>query len=116
MAPEDTVYLDHYQGDPANEPWAPRGMNTLERLLGYDPVPAELNDEQAAHVLGTQANAWVEYIPTAAHLDYMLFPRLCALSEVAWGSSRRDPAEFLGGLSEHLRRLDVLGVGYRPQS
>src|SRR6478735_830554 len=114
MTPEQEVYLDYYQGDPATEPWAPRGMNTLAGILDFEPVPAVLTAEQATHVLGTQANLWVEYIPTRKQLDYMLFPRLCAVSEVAWGSPVRSPAEFRRRLPEHLRRLDVLGVGYRP--
>ena len=114
MTPEQEVYLDYYQGDPATEPWAPRGMNTLAGILDFEPVPAVLTAEQATHVLGTQANLWVEYIPTRKQLDYMLFPRLCAVSEVAWGSPVRSPAEFRRRLPEHLRRLDQLGVGYRP--
>ena len=113
MSPENVVYLDHYQGDPASEPWAPRGLNTLRRILDYDPVPAELSAAQAVHVLGVQANVWVEYIPTAAHLDYMVFPRLCALAEIGWGSASRSGAEFERRLGAHLARLDVLGVGYR---
>lgn len=113
MSPENVVYLDHYQGDPATEPWAPRGNNTLRRIPSYDPVPSVLDAEQAAHVLGVQANVWVEYIPTAAHLDYMVFPRLCAVAEIAWGATGRDAAAFERRLGEHLRRLDVLGVGYR---
>ena len=114
MTPEEEVYLDYYQGDPATEPWAPRGMNTLAGILDFEPVPAVLTAEQATHVLGTQANLWVEYIPTREQLDYMLFPRLCAVSEVAWGSSIRSSEEFRRRLPEHLRRLDQLGVGYRP--
>jgi hexosaminidase len=113
MAPEDRVYLDHYQADPSTEPWAPRGLNTLEAILGWDPVPVELTPAQATRVLGAQANVWVEYIPTREHLDYMVLPRLCALADVAWGSPERDPADFVQRLGDHLRRLDALGVGYR---
>ena len=64
-------------------------------------------------MLGVQANVWVEYIPTTQHLDHMVFPRLCAVSDIAWGSPARDPAEFGARLDEHLQRLDVLGVAYR---
>jgi len=114
MAPEDRLYLDHYQGDPGVEPWAPRGRNTLEGILAYQPIAPVLTSEQAAHVLGAQCNVWTEYIPTREHLDYMVFPRLCAFAEMAWGSPGRDPAQFLNRLPAHLARLDVLGVDYRP--
>lgn len=113
MAPEQVLYLDHYQGDPATEPWAPRGMNTLDRILAYEPIPAVLTTEQAGHVLGLQANTWVEYLPTRQALDYMMFPRLSAVSEIAWGSPTRDASEFVRRLPEHLRRLAAAGVGYR---
>lgn len=113
MVPEDRMYLDHYQGDPASEPWAPRGLNTLERILEYDPVPAELTGFEARNILGVQGNVWTEYIPAISHLHYMVFPRACALAEVGWGSPERQPTLFAVRLEEHLRRLDHLGVGYR---
>lgn len=113
MVPEDRMYLDHYQEDSAGEPWAPRGLSTIERILEYDPIPAELTRFEASRILGTQCNVWTEYIPITPHLHYMVFPRACALAEVAWGSPERDAALFRARLEEHLRRLDHLGVGYR---
>jgi hexosaminidase len=113
MVPEDRMYLDHYQDDPASEPWAPRGLNTMERILDYDPIPADLTGFEARRILGLQGNVWTEYIPAVAHLHYMVFPRACALAEVGWGSPERDSDRFTVRLEEHLRRLDHLGVGYR---
>lgn len=115
MTPNHTMYFDHYQGDPALEPLAFGGLSPLEKVYGYEPVPESFTPAQAARVLGTQANVWTEYIPTPSHLEYMVFPRLLALSEVTWSTrDRRDWADFESRLPLQLRRLDVLGVHYRP--
>lgn len=84
MTPGNPVYFDHFQGDPASEPIGIGGFNTLKRVYDYDPVPKQLNNEQAKHILGAQANLWTEYIPTTQHVEYMVLPRMLALSEVVW--------------------------------
>ena len=87
----------------------------LEKVYGYEPIPAALNAEQARHVLGAQCQLWTEYIPNPQHLEYMAFPRLCALAEVTWSpAARKDYADFNARLRTHLARLDVIGVNYRP--
>src|SRR5574341_157434 len=75
MTPGDPLYFDHYQGDPAGEPLAWGGLNPLERVYQFEPVPDSLAVEEGRHVLGPQANMWTEYVPTAAQLDYMVYPR-----------------------------------------
>ena len=97
MVPEDRMYLDHYQEDSAGEPSAPRGLTTIERILEYDPIPAELTRFEASRMFGTQCNVWTEYIPITPHLHYMVFPRACALAEVAWG--RRSGTPRCSGLA-----------------
>jgi hexosaminidase len=68
-------------------------------------------------VLGVQGQLWTEYLPTARDVDYTAFPRACALAEVAWSDpAGRSWAEFGQRLEEHLERLDVLGVNYRPET
>jgi hexosaminidase len=116
MAPNTYTYFDYYQSeDRAKEPLAIGGFLPLEKVYGYEPIPAALTAEQGAHVLGAQCQLWSEYIPTASHLEYMTFPRLCALAEVVWSpAGRKDYAGFLTRLQSHLARLDTLGVNYRP--
>ena len=66
-------------------------------------------------VLGGQGNVWSEYMPTEEQVEYMTFPRLCALSEVLWSPDRhRDFSTFLRRLPIHLNRLARDGVNYRP--
>lgn len=115
MSPTSHLYLDYYQSeDRFSEPRAIGGLVTLEQTYSFDPIPAELSPTEAKHVLGAQGNLWTEYIPNAQHLEYMAFPRLCALAEVTWSpKENRKFAEFLTRLEPHLFRLDALGISYR---
>jgi hexosaminidase len=78
-------------------------------------VPAALPEDKARHIMGVQGQLWAEYLPTPEQVEYMAFPRLTALAEVGWSSlPRPDYASFLERLPAHLKRLDVLGINYRP--
>jgi hexosaminidase len=114
MAPSSVSYFDYYQSDHPDEPLAIGGLTTLRDVYGYQPVPATLPPDAAAHVLGTQFQIWTEYIQNPDDVEYMAFPRACAFAEVAWTDGPRDWQEFVPRLSGHLRRLDALGVNYRP--
>jgi hexosaminidase len=100
MTPNANCYFDHYQAEPiADEPFAIGGMTSVEDVYNYEPIPAELDTENAHHVLGAQANLWSEYIPTEAHLQYMMLPRATALSEVLWtNKDNKDYERFLSSI------------------
>jgi len=113
MTPGSYCYFDHYQGDPQSEPNAFGGFTPLDKVYSYDPVPSELNEKQAKYILGVQANLWTEYIEDFKHVQYMIFPRLMALSEVAWGTS--DPKnykEFENRVVQHFQILDQMSINY----
>lgn len=113
MTPGAYCYFDHYQGDPATEPNAFGGFTPLEKVYSYNPIPEELNAQEAKYILGVQANLWTEYILDFKQVQYMIFPRLLALSEVAWGTS--DPGnykEFESRVINEFKTLDKLGVNY----
>ncbi|MCL6736806.1 beta-N-acetylhexosaminidase [Streptomyces neyagawaensis] len=118
MCPEQHVYLDHRQHDGPDEPVPIGYVRTLEDVFRFEPVPPELTPEEARHVLGTQANVWTEVMEDPARVDYQAFPRLAAFAEVAWSRlpapAERDFADFERRMTSHYRRLDALGVGYRP--
>ncbi|MEU9990231.1 beta-N-acetylhexosaminidase [Streptomyces sp. NPDC048045] len=118
MCPEQYVYLDHRQAPGEDEPVPIGFVRTLEDVYRFEPVPPELGEEDARHVLGTQANVWTEVMEDAARVDYQTFPRLAAFAEVAWSSlpapEERDFADFEHRMAAHYRRLDALGVAYRP--
>ena len=115
MAPTTHTYLDYYQGPRDAEPLAIGGYIPLKKVYDYEAVPVALTPEQAKHVLGAQAQLWSEYIPDADHLQYMAYPRACALSEVLWSPvATRDYDSFLSRLKHHLERLKAAGINYRP--
>ncbi|MFB7369127.1 beta-N-acetylhexosaminidase [Streptomyces sp. NPDC056222] len=118
MCPEQQVYLDHRQAPGEDEPMPIGYVRTLEDVYRFEPVPPGLSPEAAAHVIGTQANVWTEVMENRARVDYQVFPRLAAFAEVAWSAlpvpAERDFAEFERRMAAHYRRLDSLGVGYRP--
>jgi hexosaminidase len=111
--PEDTVYLDYRQSDSPDEPIPVATVTTVADVYAFDPVPAELTVEEAAHVLGGQGNLWSEHADSPRTLDYLAFPRLSALAEALWTGGERDYAEFEPRLTAHLGRLDARGVEYR---
>ena len=105
----------HYQLDPATEPLAIGGLTTVADVYAYDPLPAALEPEFAPRILGSQAQLWSEYIPDAAHLDTMTYPRACALAEALWlPGDARDFSRFSAALSAHRSRLSALGVQACP--
>lgn len=116
MTPTSHTYLDAYQSQEiAQEPLAIGSYLPLEKAYAYDPVPAGLPAEKIRHILGVQGQLWGEYMPTTDHTEYMAFPRLAALADVGWTSRPRRPyAAFQEGLEIHLKRLDMLGIKYRP--
>jgi hexosaminidase len=113
MTPGSPCYFDHYQGDPESEPQAIGGFNTLKKVYHYEPIPLELNSEDAKHVLGAQANLWTEYIPTFEHVEYMILPRMLALSEVLWSPKEaRNWKQFNQRLQPHLMGFGQRGLHY----
>lgn len=115
MTPGTYCYFDHYQGPKEKEPLAIGGFLPLEKVYSYDPVPAELEKEETKYILGTQGNVWTEYMATTDKVEYMVYPRACALAEVAWGPKERmNYDDFLKRLEPNLERLKVMAVNYRP--
>jgi len=114
MSPTDHAYLDYYQGDPESEPRAIGGFLPLDSVYAWEPVPNALTASQASHIIGAQGNLWSEHVPTSTHAEYMLFPRMLALSEVFWSPKElRSWSSFLARVPTQLTRLDALGVNYR---
>jgi len=116
MLPTSHCYFDYYQSRLPGQPKANGRHIPLERVYAFEPVPPGLTAEEARHILGAYGCLWTEYMPTWRHVEYMAFPRVCAMAEVLWSpKARRDLASFKTRLATHLRRLDQLDVNYfRP--
>ena len=109
------TYFDYYQADPAHEPLAIGGDLSTEKVYRFNPVLKSMTVEEAAHVLGGQAQLWAEYIPTLSHLEYMAFPRACAVAEKLWTPSTScSYLDFLSRLKDHRTRLHLQNVNQHP--
>ena len=115
MTTEKYCYLDHYQStNHAAEYRAIGGYLPLKSIYEYEPMPADLAPDLQKHVLGAQANLWTEYIPNISRVEYMMFPRLAALSEVDWSpAAARNWPDFQVRAALNEKRLDALHANYR---
>ncbi len=115
MAPDSYTYFDRYQSrDTSAEPIAIGGFLPLDTVYSYEPVPAELSPADARHILGAQGQVWTEYMKDPRKVEYMAFPRMCALAEVVWTpAALKDYGNFRERLVTHLRRLEALDVNFR---
>jgi hexosaminidase len=113
MSPNKYMYLDYYQSQEIDkEPFAIGGHLPVEKVYGYEPFEG-MEDGSEDHILGVQCNLWTEYVATPEHLEYMLLPRMCAESEVAWcDSTRKDFTRFNESLDHAFRMFDVMGYNY----
>ena len=117
MAPTKFCYLDYYQSqDTSAEPPGIGGFLPLEKVYSFEHIPANLPADSESHILGGQCNLWTEYMPSLSHVEYMVFPRLCALAEVDWSPKAvRHFKNFHQRLQIHDQRFDAIGVNYRHE-
>lgn len=112
MTPGGWCYFDHSQTK--NEDSVTIGSYLpLEKVYGYDPVPKELNAEEAKYILGAQGNVWTEYIGYPSKVEYMIFPRMSALSEVLWTpKEKKNWQDFENRLPQQLKRYELWKANY----
>lgn len=112
MTPGSHVYLDHSQTKNEKEVTI-GGFLPLERVYNYEPIPKELNEQQAQYVMGAQGNVWTEYMANPAKVEYMIFPRLSALSEVLWSSKEsKNWSQFQTKIKTMKKRYTLWGSNY----
>jgi hexosaminidase len=114
MTPGNWCYFDYYQDSvKQNEPLAGGGYIPVSKVYEYEPIPPQLSTEEAKHILGAQGNVWTEYMRTGDHVEYMVYPRACALAEVVWSPKEsRNFDDFRERLGTHLQRLNRRGVNF----
>jgi hexosaminidase len=112
MTPGSHVYLDHSQTKNEREVTI-GGYLPIETVYSYEPVPKELNEQQAKYVLGAQGNVWTEYMSNPAKVEYMIFPRLSALSEVLWSAKEnKNWSGFQTKIETMKKRYIIWGANY----
>ncbi|WP_290534470.1 family 20 glycosylhydrolase [Alistipes sp.] len=113
FSPGEFCYLDYTQDAPFTQPASIGGYTPLRKVYSFEPVSEEMTPEQERLLLGVQANLWAEWIPTDAHYEYMMWPRLMALSEVGWSLPERKSYDAF-----HARALEaseqLRARGYEP--
>ena len=114
MTPYTHLYLDYYQSkDTKNEPFAIGGFLPVETVYSFEPFTDDMTEEEKSHIIGVQANLWTEYIPTNEQLEYMLLPRMSALSEIQWCEPENKIYErFLDSMENMAEIFDALGYNY----
>ena len=113
LTPGSHCYFDHYQSENKDEPLAIGGFLPLEKVYSLNPIPEELTKEEAKYVLGAQGNVWTEYMPNSKKVEYMVFPRILALSEVVWSNTeQKNYKDFVSRVEHFHKRLDALDMNY----
>ena len=113
MTPGNYCYFDNYQDAPYSQPEAIGGYLPLDKVYSYNPIPESFTTENAKRMYGVQANLWAEYILTDEHYEYMIYPRVLALAEVAWSKPERK--EYSLFRQSALREVEWLQTnGYHP--
>ena len=114
MTPNTYCYIDFYQSlDTDEEPLGQGGYLPVEKVYSYEPFIDEMTHEQKKHIIGVQTNLWTEYIPTAEHFEYMLLPRMSAISEVQWCDSDNKDWKRFRESADHLASIyEELGFNY----
>lgn len=114
MTPNSYLYFDYYQSENHDaEPLSIGGFLPVERVYSYEPYAEGMTDEQKSHIIGVQANLWTEYITSDSHLEYMLLPRLAALSEVQWcRPENKNWERFVDSAEDICEIYDEMGYTY----
>jgi len=112
MTPSTYVYFDYAQSRPEDS-LTIGGYLPIQKVYSYDPIPKELAEDEHKYILGAQANLWTEYIGNMTKLQYMIFPRITALSEVLWSPKEgRSWEEFEPRLKQQIQRYDLWKINY----
>ena len=108
------MYIDQFQGDYKINPVSIGGFTTAERVYKYNPVPDTLAAAGKGHFIkGVQCNVWSEYLYNTDIMEYRIYPRILALSEIAWSPlDRKDYKDFERRLDNAQVRLDGHGINY----
>jgi len=112
MSPTTYIYLDYKQNQ-QEDSLTFKGYLPLEKVYSYNPLPKELTVEEQQYIIGAQANVWTEYISNPSKIEYMIFPRAAAFSEVMWTpQEKRSWPDFQERLKIQLKRYDLWNVNY----
>lgn len=112
MTPGNYMYFDYAPSTKRDSLTMP-GTTTLQKVYSYEPIPTDLPLESRKYIIGAQANVWTEYMNNPSKIEYMIFPRMSALSEVVWSSKEnRNWDDFQKRLKQQFDRYQLWQVNY----
>lgn len=115
MTPTTYVYFDYAQSK-NEDSLTIGGYIPVEKVYNYNPLPAQLTAEEHGFIMGAQANVWTEYMKTPSKVEYMIFPRLAALSEVLWTPlEKKDWEGFKKRLPAVEKRYQLWNVNFNKK-
>lgn len=115
MTPTGNCYLDYYQikGESATQPLGIGGYLPMSKVYSMEPVPEDLSPEEQKYIWGAQSNLWTEYVLSSDHVEFMLLPRLAAMSEVQWLSPEQKDFKAFEQRAKHMFKIyELLGYKY----
>ncbi|NIJ49638.1 hexosaminidase [Rhizomicrobium electricum] len=110
LSPAPTYYLDYCQAQRLGEPTCRGPEIPLREVYAFDPAPKGALEK---HLIGVQANAWTEHMPTPQAMFRAVFPRAAALAETGW-STEHDWNRFVGALPAQFDRYAAFDLPYAP--
>jgi hexosaminidase len=127
MTPSAVMYINKWETGASagtggnviwsNEPPGQAGFVPLTNVYAFEPIPATLPPAFTNYILGAQGNSWTEYIPSLLNMEFKMYPRLSAISEVDWTApALKNYTDFTNRLETHKRRLTQMGVNYNPSA
>jgi hexosaminidase len=116
MTPTTYVYLDYSQTK-HEDSLVIGGYLPLEKVYQSEPLPPELSANEGRYILGAQANIWTEYMSNPSKIEYMIFPRVDALSEVLWSPrAAKNWMDFKKKLPFQFERYNLWATHYFSDS
>ena len=134
FTPGAALYFDWYQATPETQPRAMIGYSPIKKVYSIYPVAADsitalhneeliqgkqlkpnsvqwVRPEKMKYVVGVQGCAWTEFMNDEKQLEYMIFPRLLAVAEMAWTQEKkRDWQDFKPRMNAHIPQLQARGI------
>lgn len=115
MTPTTYAYIDYQQAKKEDSVTISdnRGFLPIEKVYSWKIFPDALSTEEKKYVQGGQANLWTEYINNSSKVEYMIFPRVAAVSEVLWTpQEQKNWDNFSKRLEVQKKRYNLWGTNY----
>lgn len=111
LSPANKAYLDmkYDNSSPLGLDWA--GLISVKDSYDWEPG-SYMNELEESDILGIEAPLWTETILTMKDIEYMAFPRIIGLAELAWSPIGQSWEEYRQRLASHGKRMEAMGINF----